>query len=46
MIMYILNVVNVIKKMTVKDLMEFIYENCCQGIGLTKAESNYSLKSL
>lgn len=36
----ILNIVNVIKKMTVKDLMEFIYENCCQRIGLTKAESN------
>lgn len=46
MIMYILNIVNVIKKMTVKDLTEFIYENCCQRIGLTKVESNYLLKSL
>ena len=38
--MYILNILSVIKKMTVKQLKGFIFENYNRGIGFTK-ENRY-----
>ena len=34
--MYILNIKNAVTEMVVKDLTEFIFENCYKRIGLLK----------
>ena len=34
--MYILNIKNAVTEMVVKDLREFIFENCYKRIGLLK----------
>ena len=43
--MNILNVENVMKKMMVRDLKEFIFENYYKQIGFTKEDSYYLLKT-
>ena len=45
-IMNTLNVVTTIKKMTVNELREFIFENYYKQIGFVKEESYYSIKRL
>ena len=42
--MYILNIKDSIKKMAVKIVREFIFENCYKPIGFTKNDSYYLLK--
>ena len=44
--MYILNVVSAIKKMTVNELRDFIFENYYKRIGFVKESSHYSMKRL
>ena len=39
--MYILNKFSVIKKMTIKELKDFIFRNCYRQIGFTKENSYY-----
>ena len=41
-----LNVVTTIKKMTVNELREFIFENYYKQIGFVKEKSYYSIKRL
>ena len=40
--MYILNIHSAIKKMTISELKDFIFENYCRRLGFTK-ESSYNL---
>ena len=42
--MYILNIINVIKKMTVEDLREFTSESYYKQIGRTKEDGHYLFK--
>ena len=42
--MYILSIVSAIKKMIVKELKDFIFENCQQRMGFSKENSYYSKK--
>ena len=42
--MYILNIANAIKKMSVNELRGFIFENYYRQIGFSKENSYYSLK--
>ena len=42
--MYILNIANAIKKMTIKELKDLIFENYYRQIGFTKENSYYSIK--
>ena len=42
--MYTLNIVSVLKKMTIRELREFIYENYCKRVGFSKKGPYYSLK--
>ena len=42
--MYILDIENVLLKMTAKDLKEFIFENYYKRIGFTKKDSYHSLR--
>ena len=42
--MYILNITKAIKKMTVKELKDFIFENYHQRIGFAKENSYYTMK--
>ena len=42
--MYILNIANAIKKMSVNELRDFIFENYYRQIGFSKENSYYSLK--
>ena len=42
--MYILEILNAIKKMTIKELRDVIYENYYRQTGFTKENSNYSMK--
>ena len=42
--MYILNIANTLKKMTVKELKDFVRENCYKQIEFTKENSYYSMK--
>ena len=42
--MYILNIAKVIKKMTVEELKEFIFENYHRRIGFAKENSYFSMK--
>ena len=44
--MYALNVVITIKKMTVNELRDFIFENYYKQIGFVKEKSYYSIKRL
>ena len=41
--MYILNILSAIKKMTVKELKDFIFKSYYRGIGFTKENSYYSM---
>ena len=41
--MYIHNIENAIRKRSVKDLREFIFENYFEQIGFTKEDSYFSL---
>ena len=41
--MYILNIANAIKKMTVNKVRDFIFENYYKRIGFSKKSSYYSL---
>ena len=41
--MHIRNIENAIRKSSVKDLREFIFENCFKQIGFTKEDSYFSL---
>ena len=41
--MYIHNIENAIRKRSVKDLREFIFENHFEQIGFTKEDSYFSL---
>ena len=43
--MYILNIANTLKKMTVKELKDFVRENCYKQIEFTKENSYYSMES-
>ena len=43
--MYILNIANTLKKMTVKELKDFVRENCYKQIEFSKENSYYSMKS-
>ena len=42
--MCILNIANVIKKMTFNELWDFIYDNYYKGVGFNKENTYYSLK--
>ena len=42
--MYTLNIARAIKKMTVNELKDFIFENLHKRIGFVKESSNYSVK--
>ena len=42
--MYILNVSGTIKKMTVNEIADFIFENCYKQIRFSKGNSYYSIK--
>ena len=44
--MYILNIVSAIKKMTVKELKDFLFEIYDQEIKFAKENSYYSMKHL
>ena len=44
--MYILNIASTIKKMSVKELRDFIFENYYKEIGFVKVRSYYSIKRL
>ena len=42
--MYILNIVSAIKKIIIKNLKDFIYENYYRQVGLPQENSYYSIK--
>ena len=42
--MYIFNILSATKKMAVKELIEFIFENYYKHIEFTKGNSYYSMK--
>ena len=42
--MYILNIASAIKKMTVNELRDFIFENYYRRIGFSKENSYYLMK--
>ena len=42
--MYILNKINALKKMTIKELRDFIYEHYDSRTGFTKENNYYSMK--
>ena len=44
--MYIINVTTAIKKMSVKEIRDFIFENYCKRIGFFIENSYYSMKCL
>ena len=44
--MYTLNIIKVIKKLSVNDIRDFIFENYYKGIGFSKEDSYYSTKHL
>ena len=44
--MYILNISRAIKKMSVKEIRDFIFENYYKRIGFCKGNSYYSIKRL
>ena len=44
--MYVLNISSTIKKMTVNQLRDFIFEKYYKRIGLAKENSYYSMKRL
>ena len=44
--MYTLNIIKAIKKMSVNDIRDFIFENYYKRIGLSKEDSYYSIKCL
>ena len=44
--MHILNIASTIKKMTVNELRDFIFENYYKQIGCVKEKSYYSIKLL
>ena len=44
--MYILNIARAIKKMSVNEIRDFIFENYCKRIGFSKENSYYSMKRL
>ena len=44
MVMYILNIVRAIKKKTIKELKEFIFENYHQRMGFARENSYCSMK--
>ena len=44
--MYVLNISSTIKKMTVNQLRDFIFEKYYKRIGLVKENSYYSMKRL
>ena len=42
--MYILNILSAIKKMTIKELKDFIFKNHCRRIEFPKGNSCYLMK--
>ena len=42
--MYTLNIVSAIKKMTIKELKDFIFKNSHQRMGFAKENSYHSMK--
>ena len=44
--MYILNITSALKKMSVNELRDFIFENYYKRIGFVKERSYYSMKRL
>ena len=44
--MYILNIARAIKKMSVKEIRDFIFENYDKRIGFVKGRIYYSMKHL
>ena len=42
--MYILNIASAIKKMTVNEIRDFIFESYYKRIGFSKENSHYSMK--
>ena len=44
--MYTLKILSTIKKMTVKELRHFIFENYYKRVGFIKKSSYYSMKNL
>ena len=44
--MYALNIIKAIKKMSVNDIIDFIFENCYKRLVFSNEEIHYSLKRL
>ena len=44
--MYTLNISRAIKRMSVNEMRDFIFENCYKKIGFSKESSYYSIKCL
>ena len=44
--MYTLNISRAIKRMSVNEMRDFIFENCYEKIGFSKESSYYSIKCL
>ena len=44
--MYILNIVGALKKMSVNEIRDFIFENYYNRVGFSKENSYYSIKLL
>ena len=44
--MYILNIARAIKKMSITEIRDFVFENYYQRIGFSKENSYYSMKRL
>ena len=42
--MYILNIINALKEMSVTEIRDFNFEDCCKRIGFSKENSYYSMK--
>ena len=42
--MYILNITSAVKKMSVNETRDFIFENCYKQIGFSRENSFYSMK--
>ena len=42
--MHIVNIANALKKMTVNEIKDFIYENYCKRIGFSKENCYYLMK--
>ena len=42
--MYILNIASAIKKMSVNEIRDFIFESCYKQFGFSKENSYYSVK--